>query len=247
MKRVIFRLVLSLFVFRPAFSQNYIPIDIWQPFISVGYESASTGDVSIFYHNIVQSYRDQGIPVPTQTDFGRTLAVNGGFLYCPIASIWFGLSMGCLYSPAFSDYQDYAGTLKVDGSVVTYPITIITQYKLTDVGSFPILIIVKPGFSYFASKITQDLEFAGSPQNDFHSKISSYSWAFCIEAGLGTSVQIGRITATIESGYHLSGVGPLDYHQNPGPANDPYWGERHFMWSMGQSGFIVRLTTGFNL
>lgn len=49
-------------------------------FISAGFANESPQNVREFYDNILDNFRFNGIPIPTQVEFGRTLVVNGGFL-----------------------------------------------------------------------------------------------------------------------------------------------------------------------
>ncbi len=96
---------------------------LYKPFISIGYTNTSTNIATEYYNVILNAYRSEGIPVPTQISFGKTTILNGGVYFSRLTTIWIGVALGYAYTPAYSDYGDYAGTLKIDGKIEDYTIS----------------------------------------------------------------------------------------------------------------------------
>ncbi len=240
-RQLLLSVVLSLSAWQVATGQAYSPRNLWRPFITIGYGYASVGDVSNFYHGIVQSYQNAGIHVPTQTDFGPTLDVGGGILYSPIEALWLGLSLDYIVSPAYSDYQDYAGTLKIDGAVTRYQLAIIARCTLTRFGRFPLLLTARPGVSLFSARITQEIRFKGSSRYDYQREIQSSSAFPCLEMTLGTSVPTGPVISTIAAGYRLTISGAHPYSTTTDPP-DPQSDRIHSYWVLSDTGFLVKLS-----
>lgn len=240
-RKLLLSLILCFSTSQIAFGQTFVPRNLWRPFVSIGYGSASLGDVANLYHEIVQSYQTAGIPVPTQTDFGRTLDLGGGVLYSPINILWLGVSLNYLASPAYSDYQDYAGTLKIDGAVTRFQLAFVLQYVLTRFGRVPLLLSASPGISFYSARITQDIRFSAYPQTDYNQKITSSSAFPSFELMLGTSVPVGPVISTIQAGYRLTVTGPIPYSTTTNPP-DPQVDELHPSWGISDSGFLIKLS-----
>ncbi len=132
---------------------------LWKGFISLGYGNTTAGNINQYYDLIINSYNNSGVPIKKQTEFGRTLILNGGFLFTRIERIWFGLSVEYLYSPSYSGYKDFLGSLKVNGYVNSFGISIKVKTTVANIGEFPLNISIQPGMDYVTTEIIQELRY----------------------------------------------------------------------------------------
>lgn len=187
-----------------AFSQARKDSSYFYPFVSIGYPYTATGDLNDYYNSIVDGYRSQGVPIRTQVGFGRTLVVGGGILYNWYKSIRLGISFGYWYSPAFSSYQDYGGTLKVNGSIKDLDICLMMQTTVDQVGGFPIDLGIRVGATRASVLIIQDVRFISFPQENSYSEFSKVRWGPCFEPTIGSRFQFGKLIVSLEGGYRLA-------------------------------------------
>lgn len=236
-------LALLLSPVRQSYAQTYVARNLWQPFISVGYGAETFGDMNSYYDGIVGFYRNQGIQVPTQTDLGRTVEARAGILYSRIKPIWIGLSLGYSYSPAFSYYNDYAGTLKINGSVRSFDISLVVQHTLTRIMDFPLVLDAIPGVTHVSYLVTQDIEYANYPQDNYHSTLSDNVWGPSLKLILGTRVPLGNWRLSAGVGYDIVLLGTPTYSVQPANAlGNEGVGNPNQSWSPSPSGFIFVVT-----
>jgi hypothetical protein len=172
-------------------------------FISVAYWGAGS-DLNDYYNEVLGYYRDNGIPIPTQTAFGTTLCINGGILVCRTGTIKLGISLGYRYSPAYSSYEDYAGTLKVNGSIHTYEIGLVIKATMAEWWGFPVILSFEPGLGHMYATITQDLKYFGTPQLNFDAKWTNSAWGYHCRMMVGTSLPVGQFDLGLNAGYQAS-------------------------------------------
>lgn len=196
-----------------------------------------------YYNGILEGYRSQGVPIATQIGFGRTAVVRTGFLYYPLEDIGAGISLGYSYSPAYSDYQDYGGSLKVDGSVSVFDISLIMQNTLAKIGDFPINLGFEVGDCHLSSSVVQEVRFNDFPGNNLDWKLSNGSWAPCLGVTLGSSTQFGKLIVSLGAGYrHTFNKLQDSTIETNGSSTDWPWN-----FNLGQSGFSLLLSFGTRL
>jgi hypothetical protein len=162
------------------------------------------GDLPDYYNSIVNNYRSQGVPITTQVGFGRTLVVGGRILYRWYKDIRLGISFGYWYSPAYSSYQDYGGSLKVNGSLSDLDVCLMMQTTVEQIGYFPIDLGIRAGATRSSVLITQEVQFNDFPEDNSSSKFSETCWGPCFELTLGSQLQLGGVVVSLEGGYRIT-------------------------------------------
>jgi hypothetical protein len=183
--------------------QKKLPL-LYEPFISIGYMNASTNLASDYYNIIVDSYRSRGVPVPTQVNFGHAITANGGVYFGLLKKISAGFGVGYIYSNAHSNYKDYEGTLKVNGSIESYKISFIAKGTLYNIINYPLILFNEISLNYTSAVILQDLTFDNYSNSNSHKKWAVNSWGPSGQLGIGTEFQFGMLTLSPQVGYHLS-------------------------------------------
>ncbi len=211
----------------------------WKLFASVGYANTTSNNLNDYYNLIVDSYRLNGIPIPTQVPFGRTALVNAGFLVTRLESVWFGLCVGYAYSPAYSNYEDYAGTLKINGSISSYEVSLKIRANVATIGVFPVVISAQPGISYVTSSIEQHLRLSNVPELNYDLKWSSVAWGPFAQAMGGTSMMLGSFDMSLDVGYKFSWnkTYALDFGNR----------KKYGPWNIGPSGILFLLSIDMQL
>ncbi len=215
---------------------------LWNTFISIDYADAISIDVRDYYKSIVDSYRSAGIPIPTQTEFGRTWGINAGVLLTRLESNWVGISVGYLYSPAHSSYKDYAGTLKIDGSITSVEILFNYKVVLMKTNTFQINAGICPGLNYSVSTISQEVNYFIYPEKNLNKRWSENAWGPSFKATLGSSIPIGEFILSLDGGYlfNLTNV----------PKDRIFQGTKTLTqsgWNIGISGYILNVSFGTTL
>ncbi|MGE5810544.1 MAG: hypothetical protein ACM339_03525, partial [Ignavibacteria bacterium] len=137
-------------------------------------------------------------------EFGSTLIVNIGVLITRLENIWFGLSLGYLYSPAYSSYEDYSGTLKVNGFVSSYEIALKIKGTVFKIDNFQFDISSQPGLAYSSACITEELTYFGIPQADYDSKWSAYTWGPSFQLTICPAIRLGEFYLSLDGGYRFA-------------------------------------------
>jgi len=204
MKRMSIPIFLFLVLPHVAFSQEEKDSTYFYPFVSIGYPYVSMGDLKDYYNSIVDNYRSQGVPIQTQVGFGRTVVIGGGILYNWGKVTRLGLSLGYWYSPAYSGYEDYGGSLKVNGSLSDLDVCLMMQSTVEQIGRFPIDLEIRAGATRSSVLITQQVRYNDFPEDNTYSKFSETCWGPCFEITLGSRVQLGRVVVSLEGGYRIT-------------------------------------------
>ena len=195
MKTLILFLLNAILLANNLFSQqqNKNRSLIYNPFISVGYLSSSPNLVSDYYHLIISTYHSEGVPMQTQTDFGRTFNVNGGVYFSLLKKVEVGIALGYMYSPAYSNYLDVNGKLKVDGFIKSYKISLVGESAISKFGDFPLNILFEGGLSYSAASISRILVLNAGNENNFDIENGQLMLGDLFSrAAIGTSIQFWR-------------------------------------------------------
>lgn len=218
---------------------------LYEPFISVGYLNITNNLATDYYKIILDSYRSMGIPIPTQVDFGSTLSTKGGVYLSLSKTVSIGLALGYIYSNAYSGYKDYAGTLKVNGTIQSYTISFVGRGTITNIADFPLNIFIEAGSSYATASIIEKLLLNEYPQNNLDTKWSAKAWGPFIQSTFGTDFLFGIMTVSPQVGYCLNfnNVSP-DFNKD---IYIKYGTNLDRLSNIGQSGIIFLVKFGINL
>lgn len=204
MKRAYISILLTFLLHQILISQNIERPAKFKTYISIGYSNAASSNLMDYYNLILDYYHRIGIPIPTQMSFGKTIVLNTGILCTKFEDAWFGLSLGYLFSPAYSNYQDYAGTLKVNADINSFDILLNIQASLDSIGVFPINLHIQPGASYSSFSLIHELNYFDLPQYNYNSSWSVSEWGPCLQGSIGSSVQLNKFVISFEVGYRFS-------------------------------------------
>ncbi len=210
MKKSLIILAVSLFLIHPVFPQQKRALKSWKTFVSIGYGSTESSSFSKYYKSLIDSYRFSGVPINTQREFGPTLLANTGFIFNFLENIGAGISLGYFYSPAYSNYKDYAGIVKINGSISNYDILLNVYYIVQEIGKFPIVINPKIGFSHSSILVTQEVRFNNFQEYNYNRKLTNDGWGPCAQFTIGTSVNLGNYYVNLEAGYRWAWIIPKD-------------------------------------
>ena len=243
MKRNLFQVFLISFLVQAACSQIKVQPAIWTTFVSAGYANESPTYVRNYYDNLVDSYREKGVPLPTQLEFGRTVVADAGILFSTKKNIRIGFTAGYSYSPAHSNYQDYAGTLKLNGSVNALEIAFKGQFTTVEIADVPIYLDIQLGVCQNSASIMQELRFIDFSENNFDSKWSASAWGICSQLTFGVPVRLGDFTLVLEGGYRYSSCQVTGVTIESSTGNSSI--DSH--WDIGQDGFVFLASIEMNI
>lgn len=207
----------------------------YKAYFSAGYAYTSLGSFKNYYDQIIDTYNYNGIPIPSHGDFKNSLLFEGGILLSRIKKIWFGISANYLYTPAFANYKDYLGTLKVNGAVNSFGIALIFKAELFNAFEHPILISVQPGLNYASANITEDLKYNEQSEFNYFRDWKLDAWGPSIKALITTIIPFGEFNLVPGIGYR--------YAWNKVGSDDLEKEVRNRFWSIdfGQNGIVFNL------
>lgn len=216
------------------------PAQHFSGFLSVGYGMDVSQDVSDTYDALVANTRTFGVPLQTQTKFGRTVLTNASILYNRFESIGLGVSFGYSFSPAYSVYEDDAGTLKLDGSVHTYQIALNARAIPEYYGEFPFILNLKFGVCRTAVSMTQEVRFTNGREANADWNLSTAMEGAFFQATIGTSIKLlGDLSLGVEGGYEYASIKVSNAELDPlGTAPDQLGKQ------LGPYGFVLLLSVG---
>lgn len=244
--RFIVSVLLFLSISGTAISQQKNkPSLMWKGFVSVGYANATSDNISNYYKGVIDLYNLRGIPISIQKKFGPMLSLNMGVLFTQLQRIWFGFVLGYEYSSAYSGYKDFAGLLKVKGDIRAYKLSLNLKATITELGRYPINLDIEPGIDYSSASIVQDLDFFNFPNYSYGTKWLVNSWGFCFQSTLGSTINFGKFSVSIDGGYLFlwNNVFNNSTREAVGKYNLNIGGP----WNIGVSGFIFLVSADFNL
>jgi hypothetical protein len=242
MKRVLLPLLLFVF-FQIASSRHKEYPTYFDLYFSVGYGNTVSSDVSDYYQSIIDSYRSLGIPIQTQTKFGPTAIGNIGFDFSKLKEISFGVCLGYSYSPAFSNYQDYSGTMKINGSVNSFDALLNVRFIPIYIDTYPCIINARVGCVYSSLKITKEIRFNNFSESNINWDMTTNGFGPEMEATIGTSKEIGSIYIAIEGGYKVSLVKIEQYNEELNGVSN----QNNKSMNIGPRGGFVQVSFGINL
>ncbi len=215
---------------------------MWDVSAFISYSDAISKDVRDYYRSIVTSYRALGVPLPTQVEFGRTVGIGASVNVSRVNSIWAGFAIGYSYSPAYSGYSDYSGTLRINGSITSLDLLLNLKIVFLRPGDFQVYAVISPGANYSVATITQALDFVSDPKKNVDRQWSESAWGPLMKTTLGTSVPMGQCTLSLSGGYFFSLTNvPKDKITKTTGFNTESG------WDIGVSGFTLAISIGTTL
>jgi hypothetical protein len=196
-------LIIIICLSQSIFSQPKKIQTSWHAFISVGYGNAISSNVSDYYNNLAEDIRFYGVPIETQTKFGRTLITNAEIFYA-VLDMRIGISLGYLYSPAYSNYSDAGGTLKLNGSIKTFDLGLKVRGIPTKIGSFSIIIDGQVGVCHTSVNVNEEVRFVDYSQSNYDWKMLKDGWGPSFQGMIGTSIDFNFLNIIVEGGYRYS-------------------------------------------
>ena len=183
-------------------SKEKFPV-LYKPFFSIGYTNTSANIATEYYNVVLNAYRAEGVAIPTQVAFGKTTVLNGGIYFSRLNTIWIGVAIGYAFTPAYSDYRDYAGTLEIDGRIEDYMISIAGEATITNIFNIPLELFIQAGGSYSSAIIRQKLNFYDFPAGNYDKKWLGKTWGFMFQPSFGTKIQLGNFFISPQIGYRV--------------------------------------------
>jgi hypothetical protein len=176
----------------------------WDAFVSVGYGNTGTAGARDYFNYIVENYRSHGIQAQTKTEFGKTAIANAGINFGIYENLGVGLLCGYFYCPAYANYGDYGGALKIDGLVNAFDISVKVRYSPFMIGDFPIILSAQIGACYSSLKITEELKYYNYSSNNYNWEMTSDGWSPIYQVTIGSSITLGKLILGLEGGYTYS-------------------------------------------
>lgn len=206
MKQFLLILTVFLFLFQSVFSQLKRSPKPWRAFISIGYGSTTSDNLSEYYNILVDNYRISGVPIRTQEEFGPTLLANGGIILNILENIGAGISFEYLYSPAFSHYKDFAGTVKINGSIKCYNILLKVNYIPWKIGNLALVLSPQIGACHSSVIMTQEVRFNEFPESNYDWKMSKSGWGPCVQGTIGALINLEEFFVSLEGGFRYGRI-----------------------------------------
>lgn len=238
-----FLLFIAIFLVQPLISQTKKTPILSSMFFSVGYGNASSNVVNEYYDAAVESFRYMGVPLQTQTQFGETALVNAGIMFSLLKSINAGFSIGYSYLPAYSNYKDYMGSLKVNGSMNIFDLMLRVQYNPVSIGNFRILLNGQIGVYHVSLTMNKEIRFINSHRDNYDWEMTKAGWGPGAQFTAGTSIDVKTFTIGIEGGFKYSEVQVIPQTETTSAGSE----EINYAMDIGPSGYVFLLTFGFNL
>jgi hypothetical protein len=185
----------------------------YSTFITIGYGNLSSKDVNDAFNYIVNDIRETGVPVNIQTKFGRTAMAGAGVMLNVINRIGLGLVFDYMYTPAYANYKDQFGLIKIKGTMNEYAISIKTRFISGQDGNFPFIVSPQLGFCHTSLSLSRDINFNDSPKANSAWEMTKDGGGLLLQATIGTSYKLGIINAAIEGGYRYSWVRALEQNE----------------------------------
>jgi len=195
---------------RPGVSQIKSPPTKYNLFVSVGYGNTASANIRDYYNSIVDNYRAAGIPIQIQAPFGPTVIMNTAIILNVLQEIGAGVSFAYLYSPAFSNYQDYAGTVKIDGSISAYEFSLKMRYSPLNFGNISIFISPHINICHTSVVITQDVRTNNYQYMDYNWKMTKEGWGPGLQMSAGPFIRLDRFIIEVEGGYRYTWIHVAD-------------------------------------
>jgi len=178
--------------------------------LSLGFNTFALDDVRNFYDGLLEIYRANGIPIPTQREFPGNLLVGASFLYAVPSVVDIGLGGRYTWTRAFSSYEDYAGTANVDGKVTMFTLEGIIQKAFTPESDVNMYLGVRGGLVFGSSEYSQKIVFTTVPNQNAEILLSASGKGFTAEGYIGANHRLNNIVLGASAGYRYAKISDMN-------------------------------------
>jgi hypothetical protein len=177
---------------------------------SLGFNTFALGDVRDFYSGLLEEFRANNIPIPTQREFPGNLIIGVDILYSIPSIADVGLGSRYTWTRAFSLYRDYSGTLDVNGKVAMLSLEGIIQRDITTEGIVDVYAGLRGGLVLGWSKFSQKSVFYDFPDQNSEILLSGNGKGYSVEGFMGIKRRVGNIAFGVSAGYRYARVSEMD-------------------------------------
>lgn len=175
---------------------------IWRVRLDVetGYTSFTLGEARSLFNQILATYRQRDIPLPSQINFPGNMLIGGSIMfYTPIPV---SIGIGGYYSKtaAISSYEDYSGTLleRMDVNLATVYMTVQLS-PFNDLRS--LYICAHPGVGYSQLVYSEQVNMNYPSTQSASTNMAGHGLIIVGDAGVGMNFRLMRFPVAIEADY----------------------------------------------
>lgn len=173
--------------------------------VETGYTRFVLEDARSLFNQILSSYHQIYVPIPSQTVFPGNMIVGGSVIF--LSDMPVALGVGGYYSKtaAISSYQDFSGTLseRMDVNMTMVHVIVEAGSPAKSPGAF---IYAEPGVGYAALIYSEDVNMIYPSSQSAAQQVSEYGLAIAGEVGIGVVLRLSRFPVTVEAGYRQTKI-----------------------------------------
>jgi len=194
----------------------------WLVQAASGVTNMQLGDVKSFYDDVLDSYRDAGIPLDPQREFPANILLGGDLLY-EVRTDWFlGLGSRYTWTHGYTLYADPTGTLDVVTRTDLLTVALVVQRSWHASSAWSPFVDLRAGTGYATIDHSEKLELTGIVTGSSEQTLTGTGRAPLVEFHAGARRALGRLELVGATGYRWCKV--------PGPPFD-----------LDMSGFVLTL------
>lgn len=202
--------------------------------VETGYTSFTLSDARLLFDQILTTYRQKDIPLPSQTTFPGNMLIGGSLMFSAVAP--FSIGIGGYYSrtTAVSSYRDYSGTLleRMDVDLATLYMSV----QFMPFRDLPALYLcAHPGVGYSQISYLENVNMIFPTPQFVSTRVTGHGVIIVGDAGLGVHFRIFNFPAAAEADYREGKLSRL---------TDT---EGYIQVPLDISGFVFKLRIGIGL
>lgn len=178
--------------------------------LSLGFNTFALHDVRNFYNGLLEIYRTNGIPIPTQREYPGNLLVGVSVLYTIPSVADIGLGSRYTWTRAFSSYEDYAGSANVNGKISMVTLEGIIQRDLTPESIVEMYVGVRGGLVFGWSTFSQSIVFNDYPDQNVDILLSASGKGFSVEGFIGVKRRLSNVVLGVCTGYRYANLSDMN-------------------------------------
>lgn len=177
--------------------------------LSLGFNTFALGDVRNFYNGLLEIYRTNGIPIPTQREFPGNLLVGVSLLYSIPSVADIGLGSRYTWTRAFSSYDDYAGSADVNSKISMVTLEGIIQKEIAPESIVETYAGVRGGLVFGRTEFSQRIAFNDQPDQNIDILLSGTGKGYSVEGFIGVKRRLSNVVLGVCTGYRHSKVSDM--------------------------------------